>query len=120
MMTMERTERDDLLSCWYDLFKDVNNFKPRGWNTDDWTIDDINREIDTLSRQLQQQEARKRVKQAAAVVKLEDDIQKLINMGAADRATALRWLIDDEHDLGYIEYERRLPYGHIAKLLADS
>jgi hypothetical protein len=39
-------------------------------------------------------------------------------MGAGDRKTALRWMIDSEEDYcdsGYMEYSHGLPYGYIEK-----
>jgi hypothetical protein len=60
-----------------------------------------------------EEEARKTV----AVEDFEQKIADLIEMGAADRETAIRWFLDgmdlhecDLHDAGFICYELGLPY----------
>ena len=110
------TELEQLAGIYSDCHKDAYGFRPRN-DTSSWTVEDFNNELDRLSLIIRGNEDARRIDEQRAIVQLDQDIAKLIGMGAADRSTALRWIIDDEHDLGYVEYCRGLPYGHLKKLL---
>jgi hypothetical protein len=84
----------------------------------DWTVDDYNAAIEELRPVYAARVGREQQEEQAAIAKLKEDIAKLIKMGAADRATAVRWIIDDETDLDFICFKRGLPYGHIKSLLS--
>lgn len=93
-----------------DFHKDACGFRPRH-DTSHWTLDDWKREFESLERQAKMNQKREAEMEADALAELERDINKLIQMGAADRATAIRWILGDEKDPDYVCDERGLPYG---------
>lgn len=47
------------------------------------------------------------------VSNFEGIISLAIDYGAKDRTTAVRWIIDGETDIGYVEYLYDLPIGYL-------
>lgn len=104
-----------------DLHKDAYGYRPREWFWADWnkSNDAQKQEIwDVLLRALDDEIEREKQEQAAAVADLEASIQRNLELGAADRETAIRWIIEslglDEYDLryggSYICFRMGLPY----------
>ena len=70
-------------------------------------------EFETLGRVIEREEADREVREAEAVVKFEQHVTNTICMGAKDRTTALRWIMDASNangDWEYLCYELGLPY----------
>lgn len=111
-MTIEEYQND-----FSDFHKEAYGFRPR-FSTSHWTLADWEHEWEVLRRALDQRIADEAESEAAAVVEFEARIVKLIDMGAADRETAIRWIADAEgaaEDSGYLCYLLGLPYGFFAK-----
>lgn len=95
-----------------DLHKDVYGFRPRH-STLHLTVEQWEVVYRDLYLQLNQNLEIERKNEAAAVEKFEADVKKLIEMGAADRETAIRWISEAENaggDLDYLAFLRGLPY----------
>jgi hypothetical protein len=98
-----------------DFYKDAMGFRPR-FDTDDWTLESWESEFDYLRRVCEENEGQERTLQAAAIETIEARIANLISIGADDRATAIKWLMDGDNvagDEGFFEYLNDLPYGYI-------
>lgn len=116
-----------------DLHKDAYGFRPSEYFYEKWhaSSDDQKQEIwDNLvealelHRALEHAQLEARIAYEKATVEFEEDIAENIKLGAGDRATAIRWLIEaldafhgnGEYDLGYFCYLRGLPYSMTSKL----
>jgi len=115
---MAYTFDENIVSC---LHKDARGFRPGEWWWSEWnnaSNDEKQRIWDALGDELAAEMEYERKRQEAAVAAFEADIAKLIEAGAPDRATAIRWFVQsmdlDEIDLwyggSYICYELDLPY----------
>lgn len=82
-----------------DLHKDARGYRPDAswWNC--WNFqDDEGKQAawNTLLDDLEQSNARERAEASAAAEEFMDRIEKMIEYGAADYETALRWIVDAE------------------------
>ena len=98
---MKNIERSDVLSWISDLYKDVNGFRPRSYNFNEWSDAELEAFTDQLEAQLKEYLELERLQEEADVKSFEDQIQNPIDLGAGDRKTALRWLFSsEEYDQG--------------------
>ena len=115
MTAWEDLTRIEQLQCIYwDLYKDVYGFRPRHFNTDGMTEAELVSELDALQAEGERVWEAEKVRQAENLAKVESRIEALIGMGASDRATALRWIMDAEGangDAEYLCYLLDIPYG---------
>jgi hypothetical protein len=105
-----------------DLHKDAYGFRPNQafW---EWiqtaTNDEKQQEWDGLCDTMSAREQERIDAEAECVVEFEANVTKTMGNGAADRATAIKWMMAaEEHvngDVGYFEYLMGIPYGYIAK-----
>lgn len=112
----------DLKTTYWDLYKEVHGIRDRGgWVMDSPDTAFVQAAIDLLHRESVQVAAAEAVFQAEAVVRFEKHVAMLINMGAADRESALRWIHEADStdgDVRYLEFVWGLPYDHIARKAA--
>ena len=98
---MKNFERRDVLSWISDLYKDVNGVRPRFYNFNEWSDDELEAFTDQLEAQLKENQELDRLQEEADVKSFKDQVQKTIELGAGDRKTALRWLFSsEEYDQG--------------------
>ena len=104
-----------------DLHKDAYGYRPTSLFWIDWNngSDSYKQKMwDYLLEDLDAELSRERDEQALAVFSYETQIANNIALGAADRATAIRWMLQamdlGENDLcyggSYVCYELGLPY----------
>jgi hypothetical protein len=89
-----------------DAHKDAYGFRPR-YNTSSWTIEDFDREIRDCSREIFREEERSRQQGLQCQREFEEAVQANLDLGAADRATAIRWFFEAN---GYEAYEGNEPF----------
>jgi hypothetical protein len=114
---LERTKLQELQGLFSDVHKDVHGFRPRSiweknWNNEEW----LAKQVDTLSDDLSVLMDEEKIIQDGNVVSFENKVKELISIGASDRETAVRWLLegdDCQGDIGYLEYKFNIPYGYI-------
>ena len=92
-MANKQLTRDYILTYVSDLFKDVNGWRPRCYNFDQYTLAELNEFWYDLEKQLEQNNIEEEIAAKESVVAMELSIKQLINNGAVTEATALRWLI---------------------------
>ena len=98
---MKKFDRVDVLSYISDLYKDVNGVRPRFYNFNEWSDNELEVFTDQLIAQLKENEEKERLQEIADVKSFEIQVQKTIDLGAGDRKTALRWLFSsEEYDQG--------------------
>ena len=112
----EYTPLEQTASIWWDMYKDAYNFRPRGVDTSDWTLETFRKEIDYLQEVIERNDLQRRVDEDAAIQAFEARVTKIIELGARDRAMALRWIHeaeDTDGDDDYLCFRVGVPYGYI-------
>lgn len=109
-----------------DLHKDAHGFRPSTWFWEEWSrADDAGKQViwDNLLFELDQTMAEERRREEIAVGDFERGVRQNLALGAGDRATAIRWMLDgvlQDHDLWYggeyACYLFNLPYTFRAEL----
>ena len=106
-------------ACQYwDMYKDAHGIRPRGIDTSAWTEADFLKEFEYLGKVIEREEELRAESEAAAIVRFEARVQSIMEMGAKDRAMALRWIHEAEGSDGdddYLCYCVGLPYRYFAK-----
>jgi hypothetical protein len=115
----EMSDVEQLHSIWWDAYKDARGFRPRGQDVSNWTAEDFLYEISDLNIEIEMAEKARREDEAAAVVRFSKRVQEVINMGAGNYETALRWIHEADGTQGddeYLCYHNGLPYGFFKKV----
>jgi hypothetical protein len=113
--TVEALERDNLATYIYEGHKDAFGVKGRHYDFNSMSTEELRAEADYISRSVKEQMELEARMEREAVERFEASIEEYMQMGAEDRATAIRWLLqaeglDKEYDAGYICYNLGLPY----------
>jgi hypothetical protein len=85
--------------CYSDYYKSVYGVRPREREFDVWvnmTYEEKEAHIEALGVQLQDNERIQKEYEAKALLKFKRRLQLIINTGAGNRETALRWLVQEE------------------------
>jgi hypothetical protein len=112
----QMSRRDQLAATHYDFYKDVHGVRPRWMNYDEMSEQDLESELDDLSKQAEVVWAEEKRQQDDAIVRFESRIVDLIDTGAGDRETAIRWIHEAEGsdgDSDYLCFLVGVPYGYI-------
>lgn len=110
---LERSPLDDAHGEYSDTFKMIYGFRPR--LRQDLTLEELNEMNEEISVEAQRYLVQQKQKQIAAIAQFEADVAKCIQLGAADREAAIRWIAEGDeagHDREYLCYRRGLPYGY--------
>jgi len=114
--TWEELSTLEQYACtFWDMYKDAHGFRPRHVDTSSWTEADFEAEFKQLADIIEREDIQRREDEAAAVVRFEARVQRVIDSGARDRATALRWIHEAEGSNGddeYLCYCVGIPYGY--------
>ena len=103
----------------WDMYKDAYGVRPRGIDTTDWTEEEFMAEFETLGRVIEREEIARKEAEAEATTKFEQHVINTMCMGAKDRATALRWIMDASQadgDWEYFCFLNGLPYGYFREM----
>ena len=118
--TWEEMTRKEQLECiFWDAYKDAHGFRPRHINVRAMSESELEAELEVLGREIDAQEVQRRADEAEAVEKFEKRVADTILMGAVNRDTALRWIMDGSEAQGdweYFCYLNGLPYGYFRKI----
>jgi hypothetical protein len=124
-MTVEFKSWDELTvleqaqSTYWDMHKDAYGVRPRCIDTSAWTIEDFEAEFVILGQAIEAEDKARKEAEATATVVFEQRIQSLIDAGAKDRTTAIRWIHEAEDTQGddeYLCYTLGLPYQYFRKV----
>jgi len=118
ILSNEVERHEELHSLIWDMYKDVYGIRPRHMSFETMTVAQLEAEVEHLSGELEIQVAYERQQHIAAAVEFEARVKALIECGAGDRATALRWIHDAEGTDGddeYLCYCVGLRYGYFNK-----
>ena len=114
----EMTVLEQMQCQFWDMYKDAYGSRPRGIDTTDWTEEEFMAEFETLGRVIEREETQRKIDQAEASVRFENQINSLISSGARDRQAAIAWVHQAEGSDGddeYLCFLLGLPYGYFRK-----
>ncbi len=101
-----QSQFDDTLVWVSDLYKDVNGFRPRGYNFHNWSFQELGDFVtDLMAINTKQIEDEKAWENKA--------IKDVMSVGADDKETALRWL--DQADAYFMYGDDEFYEDHIEK-----
>lgn len=106
---MTPQERESMLNTMSDMSKDATGSRLR-LDYAGMTDAELQSTFDYFQKQILEGIELEKVADAKAKSELEEAIAKIINSGAGNRATALRWLVDDERDVDFALYTLGLGY----------
>ena len=114
----ELTQLEQAREIYWDMYKDAYGVRPRGIDTSTWTLEQFESEFVSLGQSIAEAEIERKNTEENATVVFEQRVQSLIQLGAKDRATALRWIHEAEGTQGddeYLCYTLGLPYQYFRK-----
>ena len=114
----ELTVLEQMACQYWDMYKDAYGVRPRGIDTSTWTEDDFLAEFESLNDAIKESIEQQRRAEVVGVKKFEARVTQVIESGAADRETALRWIMegsDCNGDWEYFCYCNSLPYRYFDK-----
>ena len=118
--TWEQMSDLEQAQCIYwDMYKDAHGVRPRGIDTSTWILKQFQQEFEYLGRVIADNENQRKVSEADAIAKFEQHVTNTICMGARNRETALRWIMDASNangDWEYLCYDLGLPYHYFRKV----
>ena len=106
--------RNEMAAVFRDVYKDAYGIRPR-FDTSSWSIEDFEREFVSLQETIDYNYKIEKEAENIAIGEFEKFVSNSMSKNGIDRVTALRWIIDGEYDIGYVEYQYGLPYGYIEK-----
>ena len=113
----EMSKLEQCRETYSDMFKDVYGFRPRGRDFG-WTLEQYEEEFEYLERALELRLKEEAEEQSVAIAAFEARVSELVEVGARDRETALRWIMDGSEaggDWEYFCFQTGLPYGYFKK-----
>lgn len=87
-----------------DFFKDANGFRPSGIYKEWWTEEEIKAEYNHLGGVMDDNNKAEAIANSEALVDFNKLVDETIELGAPDKETAIKWLVDGE-DLGWNAYD---------------
>jgi len=118
--TWEQMSDLEQAQCQYwDMYKDAYGVRPRGVDTSTWTLADFDAEFKLLGEIIKQEDIARKAAETEAIEKFEQHVINTMCMGARDRETALRWIMDASNangDWEYLCYDLGLPYQYFRKV----
>jgi hypothetical protein len=94
MTTLEDESMQNLMAIYSDVYKDVNGFRPRN-NFSEFSREKLISELNSLSDELEVVLEEDKAREAAYLTNWDSEVSKVMEY-APDRASALRWLTDQE------------------------
>lgn len=114
----EMTVLEQMQCQYWDMYKDAYGVRPRGIDTSTWTEYAFQVEFEHLALTIQANNIQRQEAEATAVKNFEQHVINTICMGARDRETALRWIMEASNangDWEYFCFLNGLPYRYFEK-----
>ena len=114
----EMSELEQAQCTYWDMYKDAYGVRPRGVDTSGWTLKDFEAEFASLATAIEQEDAQRKTAEAEAIAKFEQHVINIVCMGARNRETALKWIMDASNangDWEYFCFTQGLPYSYFKK-----
>lgn len=94
------TERDELLQIISDMNKDINGVRPSLAPFNSMSETELKAEIERLQPLVDEAVAHEQMIDAVCITRFNDEVATFIQQGAANRSTAIRWMLQAQ---GYDE-----------------
>ena len=104
--TVEGYKRWSLINYIYDGYKDAYGVRPRHYKFDAMSMAELEAEADRIGEAVVETIDLEWAADKAAIEKFEATIITIIEVGAGDRITALRWLTEGCDDFEHFVYEQ--------------
>ena len=111
----EMSEHEQLASMHYDFYKEVRGIRPRWFNYEALTVQELIDELAFLQEESKLQQAQEAEEQKIAIREFEELVESTMKHGARSREHALRWIAEAEQyngDWDHICYRYGLPFGY--------
>jgi hypothetical protein len=102
---MIEDRRDDLMSYISDAHKDAYGFRPTYWDLSSKSIEELEAIADRMTDAVCDAIQRQRLEEEEALQSFETLIASNISIGARDRETAIRWIVESLDMGGYATAE---------------
>jgi hypothetical protein len=102
---MIEDRRDDLMSYISDAHKDAYGFRPTYWDLSSKSIEELEAIADRMTDAVCDAIQRQRLEEEEALRVFEKEVSGVIDMGAGDRETAIRWIVEGLDMGGYATAE---------------
>ena len=120
VFNIEQYERYSLVSYISDAHKDAHGFRPRHFDYDSMSMDELKALADRISDEVVESIKLEEAREAEAYKSWKEHLGSLMDMGASNIKQALQWDLDAEDvngDLGYYCYLKGISY-HKEKLVS--
>ena len=109
------SNREDLISYISDAYKDLNGLRPRYMDFDSMSEEELEQMARELSDAISEEVKMDRVREQNRIDSFERSISTMMELGAPDRESAIRWIMDandvyDRADTEFVCYQLGLPY----------
>jgi len=94
------TERDELLQIISDMNKDINGVRPSLAPFNSMSETELKAEVERLQPLVDEAVAHEQMIDAVCITRFNDEVATFIQQGAANRSTAIRWMLQAQ---GYDE-----------------
>lgn len=114
------TRKDELVSDYWDFYKEVHGCRPRHINFDACSEVELEEMLASLSMVAKEVFAEQEEREKAAIAKFEALVVSTIAAGAKDRETAMRWIMEGSESCGdwdYYAYANGIPYGYFRNIV---
>lgn len=114
----EMSRKEQLAATHYDFYKDVHGIRPRWIDYDAMTEQELEAEMESLSKQAEVVFAEEERREQEAIREFEELVEFTIAQGARTRENAVRWIAegaDVDGDMDQLCWERGLPFGYFKK-----
>jgi len=119
------TKRESMIQIYSDFHKDAYGFRPQGVNYSEFSLEELEEDFASFKSLCESNERDEEARCEYASAEFEKRVEAVIDMGAGDRETALRWILDsyDGSDMmygmeGFVSYVMCMGVNDYAKELA--
>lgn len=92
------SEREQLLIYISDVHKDAYGFRPRDKYGDDWTVEELKKELDRLVDYANEVYEQEQIAAEKAADAFDEQILAVQASGAGNREQAIKWLVEADED----------------------
>ena len=121
-------EKDECLMWISDLYKDVHGYRPRNWDFNAMSFEELTDFVNDLSEQAEEQDRQEQEWAEICLVEFNKKLQEVIDLGAGDRKTALTWMLQgdmgddtelDPYAIDYFTARRGISYSKAGEAVEE-
>ena len=121
-------EKDECLMWISALYKDVHGYRPRNWDFNAMSFEELTDFVNSLSEQAEEQDRQEQEWAEICLVEFNKKLQEVIDLGAGDRKTALTWMLQgdmgddtelDPYAIDYFTSRRGISYSKAGEAVEE-